>query len=334
MPHLFEPLITKHLNLKNRLVFPPMATAKSTPDGFVTQNILEYYQDKARGGYFGLIIAEHSYISPQGKATPCQMGIYSDECLPGLKQLADIIKKDGSKAVVQINHAGSACDPALDIHPTLAPSMVENYRKGFSPDQVMTSQEIAQVTEEFRKAAGRAKKAGFDGVEIHCAHGYLQNQVYAPLSNHRTDASGGSLENRLRLPLEVIAAVRSEVGADYPLLLRLGACDYMEGGTTMEDSIAAAKAFEKAGVHLLDISGGHCGYTIPGSETREQGYFSPLTQALKQVLSIPVILTGGITQPQTADHLLVQEKADLTGVGRAILKDPEWTKKAQDLHLI
>ncbi|MSA00852.1 NADH:flavin oxidoreductase [Lactonifactor sp. BIOML-A3] len=334
MPHLFEPFITKHLSLRNRLVFPPMATAKSQADGTITQDVLDYYRQRSQGGYIGMIIVEHSYISPQGKATAHQMGIHSDDCLPGLRQLADVIKKDGSKAVIQINHAGSACDPDLNLHPTLAPSPIKNIRKGFLPDKVMNRDDMLQVIEEFQLAARRAKTAGFDGVEIHCAHGYLLNQFYSPLSNHRTDEYGGTLENRLRLPLEVVTAVRCEVGPDYPVLLRLGACDYMEGGTVLEDSIAAAKMFEKAGVTLLDISGGHCGYTIPEASAQPQGYFSSLTQPIKQAVSVPVILTGGITDARAADHLLVSEKADLAGVGRAIYKDSAWMQRACEEYLL
>jgi len=180
--------------------------------------------------------------------------------------------------------------------------------------------------EAFRAAALRAKTAGFDGVEIHSAHGYLLNQFLSPLSNKRTDEYGGDILGRIRIHLEVIKAVREEVGDNFPILLRMGACDYREGGTSIEDSTAAAKAFEEAGVDILDISGGFCGYVNPTDNG--QGYFSALTEAMKSTVSIPAILTGGVTNPDAAEQLLKDGKADLIGVGRAVYKDSDWAKNA------
>jgi 2,4-dienoyl-CoA reductase-like NADH-dependent reductase (Old Yellow Enzyme family) len=172
----------------------------------------------------------------------------------------------------------------------------------------------------------RVREAGFDGVELHSAHGYFLNQFFSPLTNRRKDEYGGEVINRIRIHLEVIKAAREAVGEDYPILIRLGASDYCEGGTTIDDSMAAARALEAAGVDVLDVSGGFCGYNVPG--TSEQGYFAPLTEALKQVVSIPVILTGGIKDAETADRLLQEGKADLIGVGRAIMSDSLWAKRA------
>ena len=163
-------------------------------------------------------------------------------------------------------------------------------------------------------------------MEIHSAHGYLLNQFFSPLSNRRDDEYGGDVNNRIRIHLEVIAAVKEAVGNDFPILLRLGAADYIEGGTVIQDSIIAAKEFEKAGVHIFDISGGFLGYVMPNS--CEQGYFWPLTEAIKKAVSIPVILTGGITEVKEAERLLIEDKADLIGVGRAIFKDSKWAKNA------
>ena len=182
----------------------------------------------------------------------------------------------------------------------------------------------------FKEAARRVKEAGFDGVEIHSAHGYLLNQFFSPLSNKRTDEYGKDIMGRIKIHLEVIKAVREAVGKDFPVLLRLGASDYMEGGSTIEHSKIAAVEFEKAGVDILDISGGFCGFMIPAASEQEQdqGYFSSLTSAIKEVVSMPVILTGGITETSAAERLLSQGKADLIGIGRAIYKDSQWAKKA------
>ena len=164
-------------------------------------------------------------------------------------------------------------------------------------------------------------------MEIHAAHRYLLNQFYSPLTNHRTDRYNGStLEGRMQLLLEVVEAVRHAVGADFPVAVRLGACDYMEGGSTLQDAVAAAKLLEDAGVDLLDISGGMCSYRNPLESG--QGYFGEITQAVKQEVTIPVLLTGGITEPQAAEALLEEQKTDLVGIGRALLKDSDWAKHA------
>ncbi len=216
-------------------------------------------KEKSAGGYIGLVIIEHSYISPDGKASEHQLSVADDSAISGLRELAGIIHGQGSKAVMQINHAG------------------------------------------------RVKEAGFDGVEIHSIYCYLLNQFFSPITNKRNDEYGGDVKNRVRIHLEIIRAVRENVGQDYPVFLRLSATDGCEGGTTIEDCKVAAKAIEAAGIDVLDVSGGFCGFSIPGAS--KQGYFAPLTGALKQVVSIPVILTGGIKEAETADRLLQEGKA-------------------------
>ncbi|SFL51178.1 NADH:flavin oxidoreductase [Pelosinus propionicus] len=326
MSHLLKPLEAGSLTLANRLVMPPMATAKAGADGSVSQDVLDYYAEKTEGGYLPLVIIEHSFIQLAGKASERQLSIAGDSAIPGYKKLADVIHRNGSKAIVQMNHAGSAADQRVTGIIPVGPSAIANPRKGTVPHE-LTIQEISEIITEFQKAAQRAKEAGFDGVEIHSAHGYLLNQFFSPLTNQRKDEYGGTVLKRIRIHLEVIAAVRKVVGKDFPVLLRLGASDFTEGGSTIEDSIVAAQEFEKAGVDILDISGGFCGYMMPGGSS-EQGYFSPLTAAIKKVVSIPVILTGGITQAQSAEGLLAEGKADLIGVGRVVLKDSNWAQQA------
>ena len=325
MPYLLEPLQIKSLPLTNRLVMPPMATSKAEHDGKVSSAILAYYNEKTAGGHFSLVIVEHSFIQQAGKASENQLSVADDSVIDGLKELAGVIHRNGAKAVMQINHAGSAADQEITGAVPVGPSAVKNPRKGGVP-QELTKQEIGEIVAAFGAAACRVKQAGFDGVEIHSAHGYFLNQFFSPLTNRRTDEYGGDVLARIRIHLEVIAAVRAAVGPDFPILLRLGASDYVDGGTTAHDSQIAAKEFEEAGVNLLDISGGFSGYTIPGNN--EQGYFAPLSAAVKEAVSIPVILTGGITEVQAAEQLLTLEKADLIGVGRAVLQDSLWAKKA------
>ncbi|MDP4090404.1 MAG: NADH:flavin oxidoreductase [Bacillota bacterium] len=327
MSELLKPLETKRLTLKNRLVMPPMATSKGEVDGKVSSDILDYYNEKSQGGYISLIIIEHSFISQEGKASHQQLSIAEDSVVERLKELSHIIHQNGSKAVMQINHAGSAASPEVTGKEVVGPSAVPNPRKG-TVSRELTKEDIKGIVNNFKEAARRVKEAGFDGVEIHSAHGYLLNQFFSPLANKRNDEYGGDVKGRIKIHLEVIKAVRETVGEEFPVLLRLGAADYMKGGSTIEDSKAAAVEFEKAGVDILDISGGFCGYTIPGASEAEQGYFSLLTEALKKVVSIPVLLTGGITEAAAVERLLADGKADLIGVGRAIYRDSKWAERA------
>jgi 2,4-dienoyl-CoA reductase-like NADH-dependent reductase (Old Yellow Enzyme family) len=325
MSYLLQSLQAGSLTLANRLVMPPMATSKADSDGKVNSGVLDYYTEKSEGGYLSLVIIEHSFIQQTGKASENQLSVADDSVIEELRKLANVIHRNGAKAIMQINHAGSAADEKVIGEVPVGPSVLANPRKGTIPRE-LTHQDINAIVKAFQNAARRVKEAGFDGVEIHSAHGYLLNQFFSPLTNKRVDEYGGDVHNRIRLHLQVIAAVREVVGDDYPILLRLGASDYIEGGTTIEDSKTAAQEFEKAGINILDISGGFSGYIVPGNNS--QGYFAPLTEAIKQVVSIPVILTGGIIDAQVAEQLLAEGKADLIGVGRAVFKDSNWAKKA------
>lgn len=327
MTYLTKPLQAGSLKLSNRLVMPPMATHKAESDGRVSQAILNYYDEKSRGGYISLIIIEHSFVTVEGKASANQISDADDSVIEPLRKLADVIHHNGSKAVMQINHAGAAALEDVTGKIPVAPSARPEFlREERTMPRQLSRTEIADIVKAFGDAARRTKEAGFDGVEIHSAHGYLLSQFLSPLCNKRKDEYGGDVHNRIRIHLEIIKEVRRIVGDDFPVLLRLGASDYKEGGTTIEDSKIAAKEFEKAGINILDISGGLMGYNVPG--LNGEGYFAPLSEAIKAVVTIPVILTSGITKVQSAEKLLQAGKADLIGVGRAILKDSSWAERA------
>ena len=327
---LTEPLTINTMVVHNRLVLPPMATEKSIGEGEVSQALCDYYDEKTKGGYFGLVVTEHSYINKIGQASVGQVSLSKDEDIPGLRKLVEVIHNNGSKIIAQINHAGGKAISALDGSCTApAPTgMPYTTTRGEAVEaHSMTQAEIDQVVSDFAQAARRVKEAGYDGVEIHSAHGYLLNQFYSPLSNKRDDVyTGSTLEGRMRLHGEVIAAVREEVGPDFVVALRLGACDYQEGGSTVDDAVAAAKILELAGIDLLDISGGLCGSR--GSGSKEPGYFGVESKAIREAVSIPVILTGGVRDGRATERLLEEGKADLIGVGRSVLKDSLWAKKA------
>ena len=325
MKNLIKPLQVGTLTLNNRLVMPPMATSKAEVCGKINKAVIDYYDEKSKGGYMALIIIEHSFISLEGKASKNQLSVADDTVVDGLRQLADVIHRNRSKVAMQLNHAGSCTQEEVTGISPVGPSAVMNPRQGAIPHE-LTQEEIEGIVESFKNASIRVKQAGFDGVEIHSAHGYLLNQFLSPLANKRTDEYGGDIHNRIRIHIEIIKAVREAVGVDFPILLRIGASDYIDGGTTMKDSQIACKEFEKAGVNIIDISGGFCGYAVPG--VTQQGYFSTLSEGVKKVVSIPVILTGGITEVDAAEKLISEGKADLIGVGRAVLKDSNWAKKA------
>ncbi|MCF0115042.1 MAG: NADH:flavin oxidoreductase, partial [Erysipelotrichaceae bacterium] len=247
-------LKVKNLILKNRIVMPPMATSCADDKGLVTDALLDYYHLRAKGGYLGLVITEHVFVLPEGKAHRAQASMASDEVIEGQRKLVDIFHKEGIPVIAQISHAGMKAEVEVPYGPS---ETVFKDKKVLAMDE----EHIQQIINGFVKAALRVKACGYDGVEIHSAHGYLLNQFYSPLVNKREDEYG---TNRIKLHLEIIKKVREALGEDYLIALRLGALDYTEGGSTIEDALAAAKAFEAAGVDLLDISGGMNGFVIPG----------------------------------------------------------------------
>lgn len=325
MSHIFDSITINHLTLANRLVMPPMATAKADENGHVTDEVCAYYQERAKYSKIGLIITEHSYIHPQGKAHPGQTSIASDDDIPGLRRLTDCIHAEGVKVFAQISHAGSAALSKITGQPPVGPSAVYHPKQKDELPQEMTVQQIHEVTDWFAQAARRAQQAGFDGVELHSAHGYLLNQFFSPLANKRDDAYGAqSVANRIRFHREVLEAVRKTVGEEFPISLRLGGCDYVDGGSTVEDCVATCRILEQCGVDLLHLTGGMNGFVRPGHN--EAGYFRDMSVPVEQAVQVPVLLTGGVTTVQQAETLLAEGCADLIGVGRAIYKNAHWAE--------
>lgn len=326
MEMIKEPIQLNHLTIKNRLVMPPMATAKGASEGVVNQEIRDYYRDRALYSGIGLIIVEHSYIDIQGKAGENQLSMASDDVVEAMRTLTDTVHETDVKIMAQISHAGSRASSKVTGCQPVGPSAVLHPNGAKNAPELpkeLTRGEITEITEAFAQAARRAKEAGFDGVEIHSGHGYLLNQFYSPLTNKRTDEYGAdTMENRTRFHVEVIQAVRRMVGDDYPVAIRLGGCDYREGGSTVEDCVDACRIFEKAGVDLLDITGGLFGYLRPGHT--EPGYFKEMSGAVKREVKVPVLVTGGVKTVEAAEELLEQGFADMVGIGRAIFKDAHW----------
>jgi NADPH2 dehydrogenase len=314
---LLDPLNVKGITLRNRIVMPPMQSGRATFEGAVTNKLVNFYV--RRSSAIGLPIVEHAYVSPLGKIGPKQLGIYSDALVPGFEKLVAGIHSVGAPAVVQISHAGAVANKKVIGAMPVGPCDRDKTR-------MLEKTELLELAEDYALAADRAVKAGFDGVELHGAHGYLLNQFFTPLLNNRQDQFGGSLENRMRFPLMVVKKVRKRLGGRL-LLYRLGSDDLAPMGTQIGDATAFAQALQEAGVDILDVSGGMCG-SEPKQIQQIKGYFIPQAQAIKSAVQVPVIGVGGVKEPQFADELVRLGRVDLVAVGRALWHDNEWAQKA------
>ena len=325
---LDTPITINRLALKNRLVLPPMHTGLATDDGRATPAQAEYYAARARFSAPGLIIMEHTCITEAGRASKTQLSIASDDRIPDHRLLTDAIHAEGGRVLLQLNHAGGAAQP-LEPRENVSASAVAlplgKLNRGVP--RALTKDEIALLQERFVEAALRAMEAGYDGVEIHSAHGYLLNQFYSPLTNRREDDYGPqSVESRTRFLRETLAAVRRALGDETPIAVRLGGADYLPGGSTEDDAVAACRLLASEGADLLDLSGGMCSFDRP--DCREPGYFGSMTEKIRAAVSVTVLLTGGVKTPQDAERLLSEGKADLIGVGRALFRDAHWRENA------
>jgi NADPH2 dehydrogenase len=294
-----------------------MQTGRASFEGAVTSRLINFYV--RRSTYLGLPIVEHSYVSPTGKIGPKQLSIHEDSAISGFEKLATALHEVGAPAVVQISHAGGVTNKRVIGTEPAGPSPRDKSR-------MLETSEVYGIADEFAFAAERAVKAGFDGVELHGAHGYLLNQFFSPLFNRREDEFGGSLEKRMHFPLLVVEKVRQYLNGKL-LLYRLGSDDLAPSGTHIEDSVFFARQLEASGVDIIDVSGGMCG-SEPKQLRQVKGYFVPQAEAIKKAVNVPVIGVGGLTDSEYANRLVCEGKVDLVAVGRAFWNDAEWAKKA------
>ena len=320
---LFTPFRIGNLELKNRIVMPPMATNFAGEDGAVNDRHIAYYVKRANGGV-GYITFEHTGVLKQGRAFPNMALIDSDQNIPSFKRLVEAIHQEGGKIVIQINHAGRQTSSSITGTPIVAPSAIPCPVRKEMP-QELSVEEIQKIVEAYGQAARRVKETGADGVEIHMAHGYLLCQFLSPFSNKRTDEYGGDRDRRMRMAIEVLRTVRNRVGPDFPVLCRLSADEYVEGGLKLEDTKEIAKALERNGADSLHVSAcvAASGYLNHPPYYAEEGVFVHLAQGVKSVVGIPVITVGRIRTPELANHIVDEKKADLVSMGRALIADPE-----------
>jgi NADPH2 dehydrogenase len=328
MPTLLSPLSFAGLTLRNRIVMPPMFSGFAEPNGEVTERIVEYHRVRAEAGT-ALIIVEHTYVHPWGRISETQMGVHDDAMIPGLARLASAIRREGAAACLQLAHAGGSTKASLIGRPPIGASSIRHpFERDADQAEAATPAEIREIIDAFAAAAERAQRAGFDAVEIHSAHGYLLSQFLSPLTNHRDDEYGATDDGRCRLHLGILAAIRARVGNRFPVFIRLGAHDEVEGGLDLGASLRAARRLVHAGIDLVDVSGGLQGSRAPIVVARGPGWFVPYAQAIKELVNVPVLVTGGFTDAAHADRVVREGRTDLVGIGRAMLNDPSWTRTA------
>ena len=334
MKHLFSPLTIRNITVRNRIAMSPMCQY-SALDGFAGDWHLAHYGARAAGGA-GLIIAEATAVLPEGRITPGDLGLWSDDHIPGLRRITDFIHSQGAIAGIQLAHAGRKASCAVPWEggkqlssdnggwETIAPSAIP-FSPGERAPEMADRICIEKVISGFRDAAVRALKAGFIVAEIHSAHGYLLQEFLSPLSNRRSDEYGGSFENRIRLLLEVTEAVRSVWPADYPLFVRISSTEWTDGGWTPEESVRLAPLLQKAGADLIDCSSG--GNIHNAKIPAGPGYQVPFAEAVRKT-GIMTGAVGMITDAVQADEIISSGKADLVLMGRELLRNPYFPLQA------
>ena len=327
--NIFSPLTVKNMTLNNRIVMMPMGTNYGEQNGEMSFLHINYYEQRAKGGT-GLIIVENaSVFSPQGSNGTSQLRIDHDSYLPRLYKLCERVHKYGTKIAIQINHAGASAMSSRTGMQPVSSSNIPSKAGGEIP-RPLEKEEIYEIAKKYGEAAKRAQTAGFDAVEIHAGHSYLISQFLSPLYNNRTDEFGGSIENRTRFARLVIDEVRKNVGPNFPILLRLSADKFMEGGNTIDDCLEYLEYLNDE-VDIYDVSAalnGSIQYQIDANYLKD-GWRAYLSKAVKEKFGKPCITMGNIRNPQVAEDILERGDADLIGMGRGLIADPEWVNKVE-----
>ncbi len=330
-PHLFSPLTIRGVTFRNRIAVSPMCQY-SSDDGFANDWHLVHLGSRAAGGA-ALVVAEASAVEARGRISPQDLGIWKDEHIENLARIAAFVKARGAVPGIQIAHAGrkgstrvpweggAPISPEQGGWQTVAPSPVP-FRAGEPAPAALSQAEIHTIVDAFAAAARRARTAGFEVLEIHGAHGYLINEFLSPLANHRTDDYGGPFENRARVALEVVAAVRAAWPENLPLFMRISASDWVDGGWTLDDSVALAKRVRALGVDLVDCSSG--GNSPDAKIQLGPGYQVPFAERVRRDAGVLTGAVGMITDARQADEIVRAGRADLVLMAREFLRDPYW----------
>ncbi len=327
---LLEPGFIKNTQIKNRVSMAPMERCYANMDGSVTQMYIDYMAERARNGV-GMMAVESTYVDALGRGRLYQLGLHDDRLVPSHKRLTDAVHKHGTKIAAELQHSGRQTTATVTGFQPVGPSAVPCEPTGGDLPRELTLDEIKELIRRFAEAARRAKDAGYDMVTIHGAHGYIINAFASAYSNKRTDDYGGTLEKRMRFPLEVYAAVRAVVGDDYPVGYRMSADEFVDGGLTLDDTKIIAKNLEDAGIDYLDVSAGLYESTPMMCAPMDMplGYLTHLAAAIKEVVEIPIIATGRINDMVLAERILENNQADFVHMVRAFHADPEILVKSQ-----
>ncbi len=327
-PYLFSPITINKLEIKNRVVYPSLGLLYSR-DGKLNDRYVNYFRERARGGA-GIVTVGPVGIDLLGIGS-IAMSLREDGEIPSFRSLATAIKNEGARAWVQLYHAGAyAYSMLIDNLQPIAPSAVYSRMSKTTPRELMV-EEIKKLQEDFVLAALRAREAGFDGVEVIGSAGYLITQFLSPLKNLRTDEYGGSFENRVRFARELIELMRARLGKDYPLTIRIAGNDFVPGSNTSAETVEFAKMYERAGVDAISVTGGWHESRVPQLPMEApRGVFSYLALNIKRAVKIPVYASNRITDPELGDRVIRDGLADLVNLGRVLIADPEWPRKAQE----
>lgn len=339
-PDLFQPFHVGSTGLKNRLVMSPMTMNYATTEGVATDKLIRYYLERAKGGV-GLIIVEGTFFTPEGKGYVNQLGLTSSKHAEKLRELTGAVHglNNDAKIFIQIHHAGRRAHAEIGGFQPVAPSALPVEPGGEIP-RALTGEEIKGLVQAHIEAAERARDAGFDGVDIHCAHGYLIPSFFSPLSNRRTDEYGGDVSGRTRLLLEIIRGIKGRLGKQFPLTIKISGDEFIIGGLGLGEMIEIALVAQEAGIDAIMVSAGAPGGQKAGDLSRahqilrtmpmmtERGSLVPLAVEIRKALRIPVITVGRINDPALAQEIIAQGKADLVAMGRPLLADPYLPQKA------
>lgn len=327
--HIFEPFTVRRMTVKNRIMMTPMGTNYGEQSGEMSFLHINYYEQRAKGGT-GLIMVENASIdSPEGSNGTTQLRIDHDNYIPRLFKLTETIHKHGTCIGIQLNHAGASAQSARTNMQPVSASDIPSKEGGEIP-RPLAKEEILRIVKKYGEAAKRAQIAGFDTVEIHAGHSYLLSQFLSPLTNRRTDEFGGSAENRARFARLVLEEVRRQVGPFFPIFLRISADEFLEGGNTLDDCLEYLQYMQEE-ADVLDVSCGLNGsiqYQIDSNHFPD-GWRSYMARAVKERFKKPCVTMGNIRDPRIADEILAKGDADLIGMGRGLIADPEWVNKVE-----
>jgi len=330
MSLLFEQTEINGMKLPNRFVRSATHEAMADLDGTVKDQLLQYMAELVHGEV-GLVVTGHAHVTREGQAGPRQMGVYSDAMIDGLKRVSSIIHQNGGVVAIQLAHAGNK-GIGKNEYTALGPS--DLLKEGIKQAAAMTVEDIKRTVQAFGDAAKRSVQAGFDAIQIHSAHGYLLSQFLSPYYNKRDDRYGGTLENRARLLLEVYAEIRSRVGASFPVMVKINAEDFLEGGVTVEEMVKVAHLLEDRGMDAIEMSGGtfESGRLIPSrmgtaKSAKKEVYYRKGAEAFKKEIKIPLILVGGILSFNIAEEVVAARLADYVALSRPLIREPHLVKR-------